>query len=105
MRHVLIFRFHENDYFRNKDLKNNAQRNVNVEATLNSYKARIFAGISLMADRIWMEHGYGQYDLADSGARACVSYAYTALELTGLILVAVVRCVYLTARGQHEARP
>lgn len=72
MRHVLILRFHENDYFRNQDLRNNGQRDVDVEATLKSYKARICTGMSPMADRIRMEHGYSQNDLADmSRERVC----------------------------------
>jgi chitinase len=46
------------------------ERNVNAEQTLNSYKARLFAGTTLMADNTWEEHGYNQWNLPDSVERA-----------------------------------
>jgi hypothetical protein len=49
---------------------NNPQRNVNAEQTLNSYKARLVAGTSLMADTTWNEHGYNQWNSPGSVERA-----------------------------------
>ncbi|CAG8888331.1 unnamed protein product [Penicillium salamii] len=43
--------------------------NVNAEQTLNSYKARIFAGTAMMADTTWVEHGYNEWNLPDSVER------------------------------------
>ncbi|KAJ5400883.1 hypothetical protein N7465_011372 [Penicillium sp. CMV-2018d] len=49
--------------------RNNPQRNVNTEQTLNGYKARIFAGTSPMSDTTWNEHGYNEWNQPDSVER------------------------------------
>ncbi|RDW84130.1 uncharacterized protein DSM5745_04456 [Aspergillus mulundensis] len=49
---------------------NHPERNVNTEATLNSYKERVWAGKALMTDAKWEEHGYNTWNRADSVARA-----------------------------------